>query len=241
MEGDDAPPLRAAAAPWWRRTVLAAVRSYLFASVATYLALALVFGGVLHAIQKAHTPYRFIDTLYSAVSALTVTGAHQARIVIQADSQSVGLITIDTSTLRLASQIVIFFLILLGSTQLMSVIPVALRAIFLRRWLQRKGANFADRDTVDQLNLELRALRKLQWIILAYFLVHVIGGGFIMSLYNSYAHDGGNIAVAIKDRRVSPWFAGFFLSVRRSACSYPNTLSCHNLQMLASLFSQTAT
>ena len=68
---------------WWRRLLLQTVRSYLFYSVAAYILLALVFGAAIYAIQKdtATASYRFIDTLFSAASALTVTGTCNAMDV----------------------------------------------------------------------------------------------------------------------------------------------------------------
>lgn len=58
---------------WWRRAARNALRSYLLMSVAAYLLLGLIAGAVLYAIERSER--RYIDTLYSAVSALTVTGA----------------------------------------------------------------------------------------------------------------------------------------------------------------------
>ena len=65
-----------------------------------------------------------------------------------------------------------------------------------------------------QLQVELRALRKLRYVAVAYFAAHVGGASLLLALYNAWARDEGRVAAAISARGVSPWFAGFFLSVR---------------------------
>lgn len=71
MERQDV--VQASEGPWWRRAARDALRSYLVMSVAAYVLLGLLAGAVLFAIERSER--RYIDTLYSAVSALTVTGA----------------------------------------------------------------------------------------------------------------------------------------------------------------------
>lgn len=96
----------------------------------------------------------------------------------------------------------------------MSAVPIMLRAFFLRRWLAGPSAAFLERDAHSQLQVELRALRKLRYVAVAYFAAHVGGASLLLALYNAWARDEGRVAAAISARGVSPWFAGFFLSVR---------------------------
>lgn len=137
----------------------------------------------------------------------------------------------------------ILILILLGSTQLMSAVPVMLRAYFLRRWLAGPAAGFLERETHAQLQVELRALRKLRYVAVAYFAAHVGGAGLLLALYNAWARDDGQLAAAIRARGVSPWFAGFFLSVRArpsdqhgAACVSSRGMIALTLQLQLSLF-----
>lgn len=105
---------------------------------------------------------------------------------------------------------------ILGSTQLMSAVPVILRSYFLANWLDTRATQLADPDLIAQLHIEVRALNKLRFMVVGYFAAHVLVGGFIMSLYNRYAHDDGDVAAVIKARGVNPWFAGYLLAV----CNY---------------------
>lgn len=61
----------------WTPLLRKAVKSYLFCSIAAYVLLALVFGAIIYGLQKKKSSavtHRFIDTLYTACSALTETG-----------------------------------------------------------------------------------------------------------------------------------------------------------------------
>lgn len=126
---------------------------------------------------------------------------------------------------------------LLGSTQLMSAVPVLLRSYYLRKWLEGRATQLADQELIAQLRTELRALNKLRFLVVGYFLGHVIVGGLVLSLYNRYSHDAGDVAGAIKARGINPWFAGYFLAVRvNCSLSLSHSLAHSRLLTTHSLF-----
>lgn len=226
----------------WKLLLRKVYKSYLFCSVAAYICLALFFGAVLYGVQKqsVYTTYRFIDTLFSACSTLTVTGTSshvQDLFAAKHLSSPVGLITIDTAQLSAGSRGIIFLLMLLGSTQLMSAVPVLLRSYYLRKWLEGRATQLADQELIAQLRTELRALNKLRFLVVGYFLGHVIVGGLVLSLYNRYSHDAGDVAGAIKARGINPWFAGYFLAVRVN-CSLSLSCLLHTLSSSCATISE---
>ncbi|RYG45369.1 hypothetical protein EON67_10665, partial [archaeon] len=109
--------------PWYRRAAqwcgrlrqvqarewLARHITFFYLHLIYFLLLALIGGAVIYGIERGNVAY--IDSLYFAASASCVT----------------GLSTVDFSTLRVGSQIIVLILIMLGSTVLMSAVPVLIR------------------------------------------------------------------------------------------------------------------
>lgn len=156
-----------------------------------------ILGGLAIFLLEHHVS--FADALYTAVSAVCVT----------------GLITLDTATLSVASQVVIFVLIFLGGGVLWSVVPVLVRRFYFRRALRAEISRLAlspnaFQDILRQ-EIEYRALGWVRTIVLAQVFLWPLCVGTILGAYFSFSSPSNGLSM-LSENNLNPWWFSFFLS-----------------------------
>eukprot|EP01116_Phalansterium_solitarium_P017986 TRINITY_DN4591_c0_g1_i1.p1 TRINITY_DN4591_c0_g1~~TRINITY_DN4591_c0_g1_i1.p1 ORF type:complete len:790 (+),score=192.60 TRINITY_DN4591_c0_g1_i1:134-2503(+) len=97
----------------------------------------LIGGAIIFGIEGNVT---YIDALFMSTSAMCIT----------------GLATLDVSTFRLGSQIVLFFLMFFGGQVLMSIIPMLVRRFFFRRYVNHFMAEVSKQGELFIVNVDGR-------------------------------------------------------------------------------------
>eukprot|EP00667_Euglena_gracilis_P005617 EG_transcript_5650 len=130
-----------------------------------YFVLLGLLGAVLIYAIEDEVP--FIDALFMAVSASTLT----------------GLTTRDISVWSLNSQAILFLLIGLGSQIVLTTVPIALRRYYYRRGLQQSVVYGIPRLYDHARQTEYRALGVMMWIIFGWFFGVTLVSHLLLSLY----------------------------------------------------------
>ena len=125
---------------WIRGNVL----TYYWLHFGYFIVITLIAGGLIKIWQRE---WRYIDCLFTAVSAMTCT----------------GLTTINFAIAEIPTQIIVYFLIMIGNTVLMS-----LPALVISRY--RKGRV---ESTEEREQLRRSAMTRLFFIVILYFIISV--------------------------------------------------------------------
>ena len=124
----------------------------------------------------------------------------------------------DLARVKLATQLVTFFLMILGSTSLVSVVPVVIRSVILSR---RVPAIKAAADA-ERARIELRAMRRLTVLVPLYALANILFAFLATGFYTQFTTD---VKPALRASNVGPWWASLFISARAQCDPLPH-VSC---------------
>ena len=202
--------LEAAAAPdtrstWasFRRTLMAPWRpdfswraffvrhfTYFRAHLLYFLLLSFVGGVAIYLIEGRSAP--FVDTLFMAVSASTVT----------------GLATLDLPSMHLGSKIVILVLLVVGGNVFMSAAPVLLRRHYFVRALASRYADEEERAAARESQIEYRALGIVLRVVAAYIIVAEGVAFLILGCYFQWAPAG----IEARGPDINPWWLAIYIA-----------------------------
>jgi Trk-type K+ transport system membrane component len=136
----------------------------------------------------------YIDCLFMAVSALTCT----------------GLVTLNIQQMNIGSQVVIWLLLLLGGSQICSVLPVLIRRYYFKREIERASKflkNPLEARENSAVKLELNSLTFLCVIVPLYWILVQCG----LALFIGISLAAGN-TTQIDIRNVSKAWTSIFLA-----------------------------
>jgi hypothetical protein len=166
-----------------------------------------------------------------ATSAVCITGLRFLHDAHGAKPET-GLNVIDLTELSRGAQAILLILCILGSTSVVSVLPLFVRRMIIRR---RCAA-----DVSPRTKLELSAMLRLIIIVPMYLIVHIVAVFVAGGLYTQFTTNQ-LVQSTLQEAHVSPWYASAFISVRTRIASMILIAVCRSqpVPMLASLhFSQ---
>lgn len=158
-----------------------------------YIFLLSLIGSIaIYLIEKRR--FAFIDCLFTAISSTCVC----------------GLITIDTSELSVASQVVAFILILCGGHVIMSTVPVIIR----RYYFEKKAHETIDDEDLrlellEQQSTEYRSLGYVITFAIAYWLSVQLIVFFMLGFYTAFAPGAREVLDA---NGVNSWWFSAFMA-----------------------------
>eukprot|EP01121_Diplochlamys_sp_Union-15-3_P020319 TRINITY_DN78_c0_g4_i1.p1 TRINITY_DN78_c0_g4~~TRINITY_DN78_c0_g4_i1.p1 ORF type:complete len:518 (-),score=45.40 TRINITY_DN78_c0_g4_i1:91-1644(-) len=153
--------------------------------------LSLIGAAIVTAIEDCS----FVDGLFTATSASTVT----------------GLIVLDTSALKKSTQVVVAILICLGNVVILSITPVILRIIAIKTYVKRHTAESNPlKVLLDKNRLEYKALKRILVVVLLYFFANIIFFALVLGIYGVASKWARQF---LKDRHVNPAWFGVFHSI----------------------------
>lgn len=124
----------------------------------------------------------------------------------------------DFARVKLATQLVTFFLMILGSTSLVSVVPVVIRSVILSR---RVPAIKAAADA-ERAHIELRAMRRLTVLLPLYMFANILFAFVATGFYTQFTTD---LQPALRASNVGPWWTSLFISARTQSNAW-RAVSC---------------
>ena len=107
------------------------------------------------------------------------------------------------ATTNLATQIMIIVLMFIGSTTLVSVVPMLIRSVILRRHLREENPR--------AFHIEQSAMHRLAVLVPVYMLVNILVGFLASGFYTQFTSD---VKPTLQEAGVNPWYASLFIAVR---------------------------
>ena len=175
---------------WDKKTIgkmiFSRIVSYYFVHFSYIVILSLIGGGIIMGMERNIS---YVDALFTSTSAVTTT----------------GLIVVDTSQLKIITQVLLTVLIFLGNHILLSLVPPIKRIFF--NYIPKLRSSTIDRER-NYVKLQIRACVFLIIIVLIYFF-YIFFLGMSIFLILGLDHEWVYI-IHDKYRNYSPWWFSFF-------------------------------
>jgi Trk-type K+ transport system membrane component len=200
------------------REFLATHLTYYRIHLLYYLFLGFLGSVIIYGIENGR--FAYVDCLFQAFSAVCVT----------------GLITIDTSQMKLGSTIVLYVLLFLGSTVMMACVPPFIRRYYFDDTIKTEIENLPEGEAElikKQRGIEYSALTYVILITFCYCILLQLIFGIMWGIYFTFA----STPIQIMARNnVNPFYFGFFQSTSSFANGGFSLLNDNYMQLADDYF-----
>jgi Trk-type K+ transport system membrane component len=160
----------------------AVAKKYSFVQIhfAYFMAVEFVFSLIIYAVESRHSGMNYFQALFNAVSIHT----------------SSGLTITDLAILSNTTLFIFLILTLLGSNVLISAMPLFIRTAILKDEIEKHHKKGDDEMMIKMNKLKCRAMRKLGYVVLGYFISFQVIGFLIILMYISLYSTAKEIMIA---------------------------------------------